>query len=417
MSLALLGKMCSHTHMGRKNRKKPTEKDLKGFKYFKVISKLLESLHGTACQRDRAHNRILHMDQYITLLLMYMFNPVCESLRALQEASDLKKVQRVLKVPRASLGSLSEAASVFDSELLIDIIGQLAQRIQPIRHDARLDDFDQIITLVDGSWLRAVPRMTWALFQDDRHRSVKAHMQFELLKGVPVRADITDANTSEHKVLCDRLQSGRLYVLDRGYAKYDLLQAITDADSSFVCRLQDNAVFEVEEERELDQEALDAEVVRDAVVRLGCKVTRDKIRKPLRIVEIECTPHRKSSGKTGRGGPEQGDTILLVTDRLDLPADVIGLLYRHRWKVEIFFRFFKHVLGCRHLLSHCENGIELQTYAAIIACLLIALWTGRKPTLSTYRMLNWYFSGWADEEELQNHIEKLKKQSDFEKLN
>ena len=49
--------------------------------------------------------------------------------------------------------------------------------------------------------------------------------------------------------------------------------------------------------------------------------------------------------------------------------------------IEIFFRFFKHVLGCRHLLSYCQNGIELQTYAAIIACMLIALWTGRKLSL------------------------------------
>ena len=129
------------------------------------------------------------------------------------------------------------------------------------------------------------------------------------------------------------------------------------------------------------------------------------------LVQIECTPHRKPSGKTGRGGPEQGDTILLVTDRLDLPAEVVALIYQHRWQIEIFFRFFKHVLGCRHLLSHCENGIELQTYAAIIACLLIALWTGRKPTLSTYRMLCWYFSGWADEEELLAHIAQLQKQS------
>ena len=68
---------------------------------------------------------------------------------------------------------------------------------------------------------------------------------------------------------------------------------------------------------------------------------------------------------------------------------------------------FKHVLGCRHLLSHCKNGIELQTYSAIIACLLIALWTGRKPTLRTYRMLCWHLSGWADEGELLAHIQKL----------
>jgi len=126
--------------------------------------------------------------------------------------------------------------------------------------------------------------------------------------------------------------------------------------------------------------------------------------------------HRKPSGKTARGGPAQGDTILIVTDRLDLPADVVALLYRRRWQLEIFFRFFKHVLGCRSLLSTAKNGIELETYVAIIACLLIALWTGRKPTLSTYRMLCWYFSGWADEEELLRHIGKLHRQDAGEKL-
>jgi len=394
--------------MAGKKRDKVKSDDVKGFKYFKALSGLLESLHEAGCERDRAHNRTLHMDQYMALLLMYMFNPVCTSLRAIQEASGLKKVQRVLKVPRAALGSLSEAAGVFDSELLLGVIGELGERLKPIEANAKLRDFDQVITLVDGSWLRAVPRMTWALFQDPAHTSIKAHVHFELIKGVPVAATITDANTSEQAVLARMLQADRIYVTDRGYANYALLQAMIGADSSFVCRLADNAAFEVVEERELSDDALAAGVVRDAVVRLGCKATRDKLKQPLRIVEIECTPHRKASGKTGRGGPTQGDTILLVTDRLDLPTDVIGLLYKHRWQVEIFFRFFKHVLGCQHLLSHRENGIELQAYAAIIACLLIALWTGRKPTLSTYRMLCWHLTGWADTDELQAHIAKLK---------
>jgi hypothetical protein len=394
------------------HKRDPVEsKDLVGFRYFKVLAGMLETLRDAACSRDRAHNRILHMDQYITLLLMYMFNPVCSSLRALQEASELKKVQRVLKVPRAAMGSLSEAARVFDSDLLVGIIGELCQRLRPVRHDARLSDFDQIITLVDGSWIKGISKMTWALFRkDETHRAVKAHVHVELLKGVPVGATITDANSSEYAVLGERLDAGRLYVLDRGYAKYDLLQQIVDASSSFVCRLAENAVLEIVEERQLDHDALAAGVVRDAAVHLGCKNTRGKLAGPVRIIEVECTPHRKPSGKTARGGPEQGDTILLVTDRLDLPADVVALLYQHRWQIEIFFRFFKHVLGCRHLLSTSRNGIELETYAAIIACLLIALWTGRKPTLSTYRMLCWYFSGWASEEELLRHIQKLQRQ-------
>jgi hypothetical protein len=67
------------------------------------------------------------------------------------------------------------------------------------------------------------------------------------------------------------------------------------------------------------------------------------------------------------------------------------------------------MLGCRHLLSRSQNGIEIQTYCAIIACMLISLWTGRKPTLRTYEMICWYFLGVASLEELLEHIAKLKK--------
>ena len=148
----------------------------------------------------------------------------------------------------------------------------------------------------------------------------------------------------------------------------------------------------------------------DRKVRLGSDgKTRNQLAVPVRLIAIKCTPHKKRY-KIGRGGPEQGETLLIATDIFDLEADVMALIFKHRWAVEIFFRFLKHVLGCRHLLSYCENGIELQMYSAIIACMLISLWTGRKPTLRTYEMLCWYFTGMADEEELLAHIGRLQKQ-------
>lgn len=106
------------------------------------------------------------------------------------------------------------------------------------------------------------------------------------------------------------------------------------------------------------------------------------------------------------------DGILpIATNLLDVPAEIIGDIYQHRWTVEIFFRFFKHILGCRHLLSQDPVDIEIQTYMAIIACMLISLWTGRKPTLRTYEMICYYFTGMADENELLAHIAKLKPQA------
>ena len=127
------------------------------------------------------------------------------------------------------------------------------------------------------------------------------------------------------------------------------------------------------------------------------------------MIRIACTPHRK---RGGHGGPAQGKSLFIVTDLMNIPAEVVGLIYRQRWAVEIFFRFFKHVLGCQHLLSHRPNGIEIQVYMAIIACMLIALWTGRKATLRTVEMIRFYFTGWADADELESHIAKLKKLDD-----
>jgi hypothetical protein len=391
-----------------KKRHKIKEHELQGFKYFKAISKILESLGDVGCERDLAGNRILHMDQYISLLLLYMFNPICTSLRSLQQASELKKVQKKLGVPRASLGSLSEASTVFDSQRMLEIIKQLGERLKPIAHHEKLNDLPGILTAVDGTLLKCLPKIAWALWIDDEHKAVKNHLHFEILKGVPVKATITEGNANEKDVLAETLEAGRIYVLDRGYAKYGLMQKILDGRSSFVCRIQDNYACEVIEERPITADGEAAGVVRDRVVRLGSNGKSDEIDRAVRVVEVKCRPHVKRM-HTGRGGPEQSETLAIATDLLDVEADVIALIFKHRWTIETFFRFYKHILGCRHLLSHNKNGIELQTYSAIIACLLISLWTGYKPTLRTYEMLCWYFTGMADEQELLSHIRRLKK--------
>ncbi len=390
-------------------REKIKESQLQGFKYFKTISGMLESLHEAGCENDRAGNRILHMDQYMSLLLLYMFNPICTSLRAVQQASELKKVQRKLECSRASLGSLSESARVFDSKLMQEVIQNLSKKLRPISSNSKLDELSGILTAVDGTLIPALSKMTWALWKTDK-QAIKAHMHFDIQKHVPVKVSITEGNGDERQALAQNLEPGRIYVKDRGYASLALFQQILNNNSSFVCRIRDDAVYECLEEFELTDDALSAGIVFDKKVRLGSTAkTKEQLSVPVRLIAIKCTPHIKRH-KTGRGGPQQGETLLIATDRFDLEADVIALIFKHRWMIEIFFRFFKHVLGCRHLLSHCQNGIELQTYAAIIACMLISLWTGRKPTLRTYEMLCWYFTGMADEEELLAHIGRLQKQ-------
>ena len=391
----------------RAKREKIKESQLVGFKYFKMLSGLLERLHEAGCQRDRAHNRILHMDQYVSLLLLYMFNPICVSLRALQQASELQKVQRILGCARASLGSLSESARVFDSDLLKDIIQELSEQLPNVSKIPGFDEKKGVLTAVDGTLVEAVAKMAWATWQTDRN-GIKIHTQFEILKGVPVEMDVTDANGNEKTALGLNLQPNRIYVMDRGYAKYGLFQEILQVQSSFVCRIRENAIWQEIQNHPLSEKAIAADVVLDKTVTLGSESTKVKL-SPVRLIGVKCTPNIKQH-HTVRGGPEQGEILWIATDRFDLEAETIAAIYKRRWTVEIFFRFFKHVLGCRHLLSYNQNGIELQVYAAIIACMLISLWTGRKPTLRTYEMICWYFTGMASEDELLAHIARLQKQ-------
>jgi len=381
-----------------------TDEQLQGFKYFRKFLPVLDRLHHAATERDKAANRTLHFDQYIALQLVFFFNPIVSSMRGLVQASHLNKVRKQLGVRPTSLGSFSEAAGVFDAQLLKPIIAELGGQLRPLAHDTRLDHLPGRLTAVDGTELTALAKLTGRAIEG---RDIKLHTHYEPLTGVPVDIDLTAAGAAEVQNLLQRLLPDRVYVQDRGYACFRLFQGIVDIGSHFVARLRDNSVYQVIEQRTLSAGDQAEGIVADQVVWLGCVDKRQELKQPLRVLKIHCEPHRKRSGHTGRGGPEQGKFVLIATSLMDLPAEVVGLIYRRRWTVELFFRFFKHVLGCRHLLSHRANGIEIQVYLAVIVCMLIALWTGRKPGLRTVEMIRFYFTGWADAQELEEHIARL----------
>ena len=396
---------------------KITERDIQGLKYFDQLSPLLARLHDDGCARDRAGNRHLHYDQYCLLILLYLFSPVVTSLRGLQQASELAKVQKKLGCARAALGSLSEATAVFDPQRLQEIIGELGQQLQPLGRDPRLRDMPGALTAVDGTLLSALPKLMQASCLKAQTGSGlikwRLHTHFEVDRYVPARIDVTPDGGGEHderSVLERTLEADRTYVMDRGYAKFRLFNEIVAAGSSYVCRLRDNSAYQVLETRALTDADREINVLSDQIVVLGKSGKADaRPDHKIRLITVRISPHT-SRGKYrgGSTGPGSDGILRLATNLLDVPAEIIALIYIYRWTIEIFFRFFKHVLGCRHLLSHSQNGIEIQTYCAIIACLLISLWTGRKPTLRTYEMICWYFTGMASEEELLAHLAKLK---------
>lgn len=385
---------------GRKKKESIDEGSvpIQGTRLVRQMRDLLARLHKAGCERDRAGNRKLFFDDYACLLLLYFFTPAIDSLRALQQVSGWEKTRLKLGIRRASLGSLSEAARVFDATLLESILAELVAQVAPLKSGREARALAGL-TAVDGSVFRGLSRMAWALWQDASHRGVKLHLHFDVIKGAPLQAAVTPAACSEPAQFQAMLQPGRLYVLDRGYAAYELFAEILKAGSSLVARVKDNTAFTVQEERPLSAEARAAGVVRDVVLsRLGTSHHKDSLRRPMRLVIVRTID---------RSGKET--ELWLVTDRLDLDADLVALAYKYRWTVELFFRWLKCVLGCRHLIAESPNGVLLQMYAAFIVCLLIQLRTGRQPTKRIFEAIQFYLLGWLSDEELDGYLASLEK--------
>jgi hypothetical protein len=369
---------------------------LRGHRLIKPIKHLIENLHDVGTQRDQAGNRKLFFDQYATLLLLYFFTPALTSLRALQEATGWEKMRKKLGIESTALGSLSEASRIFEASHLESIIHELAAQAVPLSSGREAEALTGL-TAVDGSIFAGMSRMAWALWNKPENRAVKLHLHFDVLKAVPCQAAITPAAGSEPGQLEAMLQPGRLYVLDRGYADYELFARIVAAGSSLVARVKDSTAFTVEQERPLDAAAVKAGVIRDVVLsRLGSSHHKDHLKREMRLVIVSTIDR---DGKVNE--------LWLITDRLDLDADLVALAYRYRWTVELFFRWLKCTLGARHLIAQSRNGVTLQMYAALIVSLLIVLRVGRKPTKRTYETIQFYLIGWVSDEEFERHLRRL----------
>src|SRR5438874_1047013 len=220
--------------MAARRASKVQESDIVGLKYFDRLMPLLERLHPVGTQRDRAGNRRFFFDHYCAYILLFLFNPIVTSLRGIQQASELKKVQKKLGCPRASLGSLSEAVEVFDPEPVRQIASELAGQLEPLGDPRQFPEVKHLITVVDGTLVKTLARIVRAAYlrspTDGRAMSAwRLHTHFEVERGLPVRIDVTGADNvggnDERTVLRQTLRPDRCYVLDRGYAQFSLFNA------------------------------------------------------------------------------------------------------------------------------------------------------------------------------------------------
>jgi hypothetical protein len=276
---------------------------------------------------------------------------------------------------------------------------------------------------VDGTFWSALPRMFpqhWgAGAKSGRPPGLTGLTVFSINYGLPKDIGLELGYADERALLRERLQACALYLLDAGFIDYLLLQEIIDRGSAFVVRARDALVLESIETRPLTAAAQKAGVLSDTVVRVGSAPHRDKLKQPLRRIEAEVALPpptnlvRQRKGDLARGGATTMRLVVL-TNLLDVPPEVILECYRLRWQIEIFFRWLKQHVKCLHLIFESENGLRLQVLTALIASVLVSLLTGALPRRAVLKALQMYFAGWYDAEDVlrtaQEEAEKNNKQ-------
>jgi hypothetical protein len=335
--------------------------------------------------------RKLSQKDYLSLLLFGLFNPVVDSMRGLCAASRLERVQEEICSAKVSLGSFSEAQGVVDAGLLQRVFAELAaeeeRREGAALVDRRLEAYRRNLLVVDGTLWRALPRMAWALwrYQPGRESALRLHLKFNLWGDKPVGAVVTSARRCERAVLRTQLRAGEFYVGDRYYGEdYSLFSELERAGCSYLLRLRQEARFEVLEEWPLSAADRAVEVTFDGWVRLGTRKGQQP--EPVRLVRVQT---------------ERGELLLVSNKtRQELSAELLALIYRSRWRVELFFKWLKCILGCRHWLAESQRGVAMQVYCALIAALLLLRHSGRRPGKRAMEMIRFYLLGYATLEEL-----------------
>jgi hypothetical protein len=318
-------------------------------------------------------NRTLHIDQLFLGLLVSFFDPLIRSLRLIEGGGDFGGR---LDLSRLARSTTADALAVFDPVHLQPIIEELRARVPQLAHsDADLSVIVRRIIAADGTYLTTLADVAWALHHTKTNgkcqAQIRANMQMDVANWAPQVLSISgDDGISEPAAFIKDLLSGVLYVVDRNFVNFEFLKALLARDNDFVLRVHRTVpLVRIISAGAITPADAEAGVVADEIVELtGKKAPRGEFRR----ITIN-TLNR-------RGKPE---TIHLLSNLTSpkIGARIIGVIYRQRWQIELFFKWLKTWARMDHLLSTSRNGITFQFYVAVIGVLLMCVQSGRRVSI------------------------------------
>jgi IS4 transposase len=196
----------------------------------------------------------------------------------------------------------------------------------------------------------------WAPFRKTK-AAVKLHTLLDLKGAIPAFIHVSDGKMHDvHMLDLLSLEAGAFYIMDRGYLDFARLYALHQAGAFFVTRAKKNLNARRVYSNKTDRTT---GVICDQIIALnGVKAAKDY---PIHLRRIRFK------------APDSDQTLVFLTNNMSLPALTIAALYKHRWQVELFFKWIKQHLRIKRFLGNSENAVKTQIWCAISTYLLVAI--------------------------------------------
>lgn len=250
-----------------------------------------------------------------------------------------------------SRSSFSEAINSRGLEQLQYVFQELCKKAKGVLPAQHLDLGD--LVSIDGSLIDAVLSMYWADYRQGSKKA-KGHFGFDVNHKIPMKVHLTHGNGAERPFVSSILSEGQTGIMDRGYQSHKDFDLLQDENKHFVCRIKIKTTRTVIKQNLLADK--DSYVFYDAVVMLGTPGV-NQTRTPVRVV----------------GYTIADINYFVATDRHDLTAAQVATVYKLRWDIETFFKWWKKHLKVYHLIARSKYGLMVQILGGLISYLLMAI--------------------------------------------
>ena len=254
--------------------------------------------------------------------------------------------------------TLADALNLRDWRMYHALAMRLIGRARTLYAKDRLElDLDAAVYALDSTTIDlCLSLFDWAPFRSTK-AAVKMHTLLDLRGSIPAFIHISNGKMHDVNVLdILPLEAGAFYVMDRGYLDFARLHTIHQAGAFFVTRakrgMDARRVYSAANDRP-------AGVICDQSIALNGFYSFKGYPTQLRRIRFK--------------DPESGKTLVFLTNNTSLPALTIAALYKHRWQVELFFKWIKQHLRIKRFLGTSENAVRTQIWCAVSTYLLIAI--------------------------------------------